>query len=148
LLRAGLEAEVAWDVVLSWIDRSPLRIWLAGLGVLHLTATPVDRQAGIASLGAMRNLAEKRPLPATVQMKKSRQPFSVFGKGIECRHPSRDTLEGADVVGHVAKDDAAFLPFTDHLGIKRLLPRIVVGPEGLPRLRNFGGSGPSGSESG
>ena len=80
---------------------------------------------------------EKRPLATAVKVQQAGQLLRSLGEAVEARHSSRFALEGADVVGDVAVNDAVLFPLPHDLGIEWFLPGIEVGPQFLDGAGGF-----------
>ena len=137
VLVAGLQVEIPRHVLLSRIDRSPIGVGIAVLGILHFPTAPVDRQTGVASLGVELNFFERGSLTSTVNLQQSRQLLCALWKPVERRHPSRLVLKGADVKRDISKNDAVLFPLSHDFGIKRVFLGIEVSEQFFDRLRNF-----------
>ena len=80
-----------------------------------------------------------RSLPAAVAPHKSRVLLSVIGEAVISRNSGISALERADLEGYVSCNNAAFLPFLNHLHVQILTGGIIILPEIRCILRDFSG---------
>jgi hypothetical protein len=63
VLVIGLQVEITRYILLRWIDGSPIGVRITILGVLHFPTAPIDRQAGIPTLGIEFDFFQEGTLP-------------------------------------------------------------------------------------
>ena len=76
-------------------------------------------------------------MASTVNLQQSRQLLAILWEAEERRHASRFALEGADVEGDVAINDAVLFTFSKDAWIKRISAGIKIGEEFLDRCGPF-----------
>ncbi len=99
------------------------------IGEGHLVATPVEREARVATLRVGHDRREIRGLAAAMDMHQSGQGRGAFRKGIERRDSRRLTFEYAHTVADDLAGNAVDLPGLRHLDLEGFLARIIITPK-------------------
>ena len=129
----GGEAEVVADVLLGWINRTPVCSRFARFLILQFTAAPVEGNTGIAIGRIHLNHMFIGPLPTTVHLHKPRNFFFHTHRiGIVGGYPAHLIFKGAHREGkHVYFDllfFVHFIPFPDDFHIQGFGSWIVPRP--------------------
>ena len=101
----------------------------------HRIAAPVERDDCISSLGPRHDAAERRRLPAAVEVHDRGQLRAPLREAIKRCNRGGLPFEDAHPVANDPAHHPILLPLLQHLGVKRLFPRI----EADPQFRDGGG---------
>ena len=108
---------------------------------VQLVAAPVERNAGIATLGVGHDAVERSRLPAAVQLDERREFRSTFWKSVEGGDLRRRAFENADLIADEPANHAALLPLLEDFDFEGVLARLEASPKLGQRLRDIRCSG-------